>query len=135
MNINEKIKNAKTTDWLSEGLTNTEVKKIKELAWISSKIQLKRVKLGMNQKQFAEMMGVSQGMISKWESGEYNFTITTLNDICSKLELNFEPNIRDKEYFYENNFESIKISLDKYKIPLEGWSLIMGSNKMKGIAI
>jgi transcriptional regulator with XRE-family HTH domain len=132
--MNEKIMNSKTTDWLSEGLTNIEVKKIKELALISSKIQMKRIELGMNQKQFAEMMDVSQGMISKWESGEYNFTITTLNDICSKLELDFEPNIRDKDYFYENNFETIKISLDNYRIPLEGWSLIIGSNKMKGIA-
>ena len=134
MNMNERIKIAETTNWLSEGLTNNDVKKIKELALISSKIQMKRIQLGMNQKQFAKMMKVSQGMVSKWESGEYNFTITTLNEICSKLELNFEPNIRDKEYFYENNFETIKISLDEYKVPLEGWSLIIGNCKMKGIA-
>ena len=28
--------------------------------------------------QSPEYMGVSQAMISKWESGEYNFTINTL---------------------------------------------------------
>ena len=45
----------------------------------------------MNQKQFASFMGVSQAMISKWESGEYNFTINTLNEICDKLGLDFNP--------------------------------------------
>lgn len=40
MSINEKIKNAKTTDWLSEGLTNNEIKRIKVLALISAKIKL-----------------------------------------------------------------------------------------------
>lgn len=134
MSINEKIKNAKSTDWLLEGLSNTEVKKIKELALISSKIQLKRIELGMNQKQFAKMMGVSQGMISKWESGGYNFTINTLIDICSKLGLDFVSNIQDKQYFYESNFETIKISWDKSKIPSEDWSLKIDSNQRKGIA-
>ncbi len=134
MSINEKIKNAKSTDWLLEGLSNTEVKKIKELALISSKIQLKRIELGMNQKQFAKMMGVSQGMISKWESGGYNFTINTLIDICSKLGLDFVSNIQDKQYFYESNFETIKISWDKSKILSEDWSLKIDSNQRKGIA-
>ena len=40
MSINEKIKNAKTTDWLSEGLTSNEIKRIKVLALISAKIKL-----------------------------------------------------------------------------------------------
>ena len=41
----------------------------------------------MTQQQFADYMGVSQGMISKWESREYNFTIKTLNEICEKIDL------------------------------------------------
>jgi len=38
MSINEKIKNAKTTDWLSDGLTNNEIKRIKISALLSAKI-------------------------------------------------------------------------------------------------
>lgn len=41
--------------------------------------------MGMTQQEFAEYMGVTQGMVSKWESREYNFTIKTLNDICQKV--------------------------------------------------
>lgn len=134
MDINKKIKNAKTTDWLSEGLSYTQVGKIKELTLISSKLQMRRLELGMNQNQLAKSMGVSQGMVSKWESGEYNFTISNLIDVCSKLNLIFEPNIRDDEYSNDNKFEPIKISLDKYKLPLDDWSIIINQNNKKGIA-
>ncbi|CBK75268.1 Helix-turn-helix [Butyrivibrio fibrisolvens 16/4] len=41
----------------------------------------------MTQKEFADFMGVTQGMVSKWESREYNFTIKSLNEICAKLGL------------------------------------------------
>ena len=40
MAISEKIKNAKVTDWLSEGLTDNEIKRIKVLALISASIKL-----------------------------------------------------------------------------------------------
>ncbi len=66
------------------------------MALISAKILERRCEMGMNQKQFAEYMGVSQGMVSKWESGDYNFTIITLQEICEKLDLQFEPEIREK---------------------------------------
>lgn len=33
---------------------------------------------------------VSQGMVSRWESREYNFTIKTLNEICQKLNLHLQ---------------------------------------------
>ncbi len=35
-------------------------------------------------------MNVSQGMVSRWESREYNFTIKTLNEICQKLNLHLQ---------------------------------------------
>jgi transcriptional regulator with XRE-family HTH domain len=47
----------------------------------------------MNQESFAALLGVSQGMVSKYESGEYNFTIGSLNEICSKIGLEFNPDI------------------------------------------
>lgn len=134
MSINERIKKAKTTEWLSEGISQVEMEKIKKLALISTKIQLKRISLGMNQKEFAKMMNVSQGMVSKWESGEYNFTIGTLIDICSKLDLEFEPNITDNEYCYDNDFETISISLENNIISLVELSSIMRTENTKGIA-
>lgn len=97
MNVNDKLKDAKVTNWLCDGLTPKEIHETKKLALISAKIQLKRSALGMTQKEFARYMGVTQGMISKWESGEYNFTLLSLDNICNKLNLCFFPVIRDKD--------------------------------------
>lgn len=90
MGIAEKIAKAKKADWLTEGISDAEVKSIVELAKISARIERCRIELGMTQKEFAEYMGVTQGMISKWESREYNFTIKTLNEVCQKLNLTLE---------------------------------------------
>lgn len=87
MGIAEKLANANKTNWITEGISDTEVKSIVELAKISAQIERYRVEKGMTQQQFADYMGVSQGMISKWESREYNFTIKTLNEICEKIDL------------------------------------------------
>lgn len=89
MGIAEKIANAKKTTWLSEGLSDAEIKTTIELAKISAQIERCRLDMRMSQKEFAAYMGVSQGMVSKWESREYNFTIKSLNEICQKLNLKF----------------------------------------------
>lgn len=91
--IADKIANAKKVNWVSEGLSDAEVKSIVELAKISARIERRRIEMGMTQAEFADYMGVSQGMVSKWESREYNFTIRTLNEICQKLDLTFSVSI------------------------------------------
>jgi len=48
----------------------------------------------MNRKQFAEFMGVSQGLVSRWERGETNFTLETLVNIASKLGLEMQSPIK-----------------------------------------
>ena len=87
MGIAEKLAGAKKTGWISEGFSETEVNTMVELAKISARIERGRLEMGMTQQEFAEYMGVTQGMVSKWESREYNFTIKTLNEICQKLDL------------------------------------------------
>ena len=96
MGIAEKIANAKKSNWVSEGISKSEVKTIVELAKISAQIERCRLDMGMTQQKFAEYMGVTQAMVSKWESREYNFTIRTLNEICQKTNLNL--------YNYSSNF-------------------------------
>ena len=93
MGIMEKIASAGKTNWVSEGISEAEVKTTVELAKISAKIERCRLDLGMTQKEFADYMGVTQSMISKWESREYNFTIRSLNEICQKLGLSLSMSI------------------------------------------
>ena len=91
-----------TTNWLTKGISEEQLKIEKTLSVISAKIYTKRTQMGMDQKAFAKFMGVSQGMVSRWESGTYNFSVTTLIGICEKLELNFEPQIFEKEFSPKN---------------------------------
>lgn len=57
---------------------------------ISAEISYRRVKLGLSQKEFAERMGVSQGLVSRWENGDTNFTLSTLVKIASKLNIKMQ---------------------------------------------
>ena len=54
---------------------------------ISAEISMKRQELGLNQKQLAEKLGVSQTMVSRWEAGDCNFTLSSLVKISSVLDL------------------------------------------------
>lgn len=133
--LEEKIKNAETTNWLAENLTDSEIKRIRELAIIAAKIEMKRNELGMNQKEFAKMMNVSQGMVSKWESGEYNFTVTTLKEICEKLDMEFEPVIRDKSYCLRDDYRIIETSFSGRSHTVSGYGdIAVWSKQVEGIA-
>ncbi|MBE5901235.1 MAG: helix-turn-helix transcriptional regulator [Lachnospiraceae bacterium] len=87
MSIKDKILQAENTTWVTDGMSDVEIKTTIELARISAKIESCRLDMGMTQQEFADYMGVSQGMVSKWESRAYNFTIRSLNEIFSKLNL------------------------------------------------
>lgn len=52
---------------------------------ISTKIYDYRMTNGWSQKKLAEVLGVTQAMISKLESGEYNYTVEQLWKIAQKL--------------------------------------------------
>ena len=85
-----------SSDWLTKDIAPESLASEKALALISARICLRRQELGLSQKDFAKTMGVSQAVASKWESGNYNFTINTLTKICSKLDLVFEPRLTPK---------------------------------------
>lgn len=90
-------KTTKIDNWLTEGRKEEELRSEEILAIVSGRIQLRRIEMGLDQKQFAKLLGVTQGMVSRWESGTYNFTISTLVNICEKLGLSFDPQITAKE--------------------------------------
>lgn len=75
------------------------------LAHISAVIVKYRINHHMNQQEFASFLGVSQSMISKIESSDYNFTIRKLVELCNKMNLLLEVKMR-------GDFQ--KESLDSY---------------------
>ena len=90
-------KNEKLAELLSSYLDEGDIFAAEALATISSKIIEKRLAHGYSQTEFAKYMNVSQSMISKWESGDYNFTINTIASICSKLRLELKVELREKK--------------------------------------
>lgn len=114
MGIAEKIAGAKKASWITDGLTEAEVKTAIELAKISARIERCRLDLGMTQQEFAKYIGVTQGMVSKWEGREYNFTIRTLNEICEKVNLDLSISL-DKTCGM-SNYEVIRWDEEKGKM-------------------
>ncbi|SEQ11774.1 Helix-turn-helix [Lachnospiraceae bacterium NE2001] len=49
----------------------------------------------MSQKELAEKLGVSQAMVSKLESGEYNPTIKKLCELFQKLDLEMKLSVSE----------------------------------------
>ena len=118
MGFAEKIAGAKKTNWVTEGISAAEVKTIVELAKISARIERCRLEMGMTQAEFAAYMGVSQGMVSKWESREYNFTIRSLNEICQKVDL--ELSVILEKPCVGKDYKIIR--WDKERVPKNKWN-------------
>ena len=132
MSIMEKIANAKEASWVSEGLSEAEIITTVELAKISAKIERARIELGMTQKEFADYMGVTQGMVSKWESREYNFTIRSLNEISYKLGIPLTISMDKKNS--KNNYGIIRWESENRRPKKRNNTWINGYNKKEGIA-
>jgi DNA-binding XRE family transcriptional regulator len=70
---------------------------------ISTAIFMYRTKHKLSQKKLAEKLGVTQVMVSKLESGDYNYTIEQLWKVSSKLGLKFDV-------VFEEGIEEITIA-------------------------
>lgn len=81
---------------MSEQISHSDILAANELAKISAVIAKRRIEMNMNQKQFAEFVGVSQSMVSKWESEDYNFTVESLAKICERLNLSLDISIKEQ---------------------------------------
>lgn len=83
--------------WLFEGLDEKELEFDDLLIDISLSIARERIKRDMTQKDFAKKLEVTQAMVSKIESCEYNFTLKKLFDIAYKLNLKLKVEFAQKE--------------------------------------
>ncbi len=113
---------------LVENMTASDIKSADVLSKIATAIILKRIELGMSQKDFAKYLGISQGMVSRWENGDYNFTIKTICKVFEKLNLDFDFQIQKdpvRSYHHAANnilnynfgpWNSTKASIDENKL-------------------
>lgn len=75
-------------------LSESDKRKNEKMVQVALVIKHERMARNMTQKEFAEFLHVKQAQISKWESGDCNFTMSTLYFICDKLELDLNIDIK-----------------------------------------
>lgn len=86
-------------------LTDADKEENRLIAEISSMIIKRRKELNMSQSQLAQLLEVKQPMISQWESGEYNYSISTIAKIFDALNLKIAIEFID-------NFKSVPLFLN-----------------------
>ena len=91
-----------TSPWdLIDELADNDLKQLFELDDILVDISLKiinyRIDNNLSQKQLARKLGISQSMVSKLESGEYNPTVEQLWKISKKLGWSFKVIMEDEK--------------------------------------
>ena len=68
--------------------TPPELKKQLDMSFaIADKLDATLKERGMNQKEFAHMIGHTQAEVSRWLSGTHNFTLATLAKISVALDV------------------------------------------------
>ena len=78
-----------------ESLSASDILAAKINSQISASITKERLKRHMNQAEFAKHISSSQSLISRWESGDYNFTVKKIAEIASSLNLDVDFSFSD----------------------------------------
>lgn len=87
---------ANVLEEITDSLSESFICSSNVLSDIAVQLVKYRIDNELDQKQLAELLNVSQPMISKYESGHYNFTIKTLFDIAYKIGLDVDVKIGTK---------------------------------------
>lgn len=93
----------KTSSSLFSDLTEAEIKSSLFKGAIAAEFIKQRKERKMTQKEFAELLDVTQGMISKWESLDYNITVSGLIEIFSKLDVDVDIRFDGKSLLKSKN--------------------------------
>lgn len=115
---------------IGENMSAEEMMLLSLQGMIAAEVEMKRTELHMNQKQFAQYMGVTQATVSKWESGDTNFTLSTLVHIASKLGLKMQSPFEPKER--KTKSTSVKAAnIVDFKSASTGRAVLSGSVNIK----
>lgn len=86
-------------------LSPSDVLASKIMAQISTSVTKERLKLHMNQAEFAKYINASQSLVSRWEHGDYNFTIRKIAEIAAVLNLDVNISFCDASIPRKNSIE------------------------------
>ncbi len=138
--MSDKVSSAGLNDLLelfTDKLELSDITASRLLGNISAAITKRRLKYHMTQKDFAEFLCVSQGMISKWEGGDYNFSIKTLAEIAEKLDMELTVNLdsrrRDIQVTHMQDSDIVYVISDRKTFIGKAPDVDIGTPKIKQI--
>ena len=105
---------------LTQSMSVVETAKTALHIELSQIIREARKQLNLSQKELAEKMGVKQSLVSRWESGECNYTIDTLIEIADALGLSVQCPLKIDSQTVSTGPESVKSDAannSAYKMP------------------
>lgn len=110
MNLDTFESTRKVLSALSLHLSNEETVLAALQSMIAAEITGRRIEMKMTQKDLALLLNVSQSTLSKWESGETNFTLSTLVSIATKLNIEIQsPFVSEPPKTYLSHFSNIVV--------------------------
>ena len=87
MSIRDRLEKAATAVDIFPELSNAQKETNRLVVQIANQIYNRRKELGKTQIQLADSLNIKQPMVCQWESGDCNFTISTLAEIFDALGL------------------------------------------------
>ena len=93
---------------IAKNMTTAELAKTVVNIQIQQMIHDTRMAKGWTQKDLADKMGVKQSLVSRWESGECNYTIDTLVDIADALGLSVQCPLKPDDKIMSTEPENVK---------------------------
>lgn len=93
---------------LSKNMTDVEIAQTAMSLEIGRVIRAARKKCGWTQKRFAAEMKVNQSLVSRWESGNCNYTIDTLVQISHILGLSMQCPFKSDNVLVDSTIRPVK---------------------------
>ena len=110
MTLQEKLDKVPVEKNFFAGLTEEEIEYEKLMGKIAGQLILERTKRHMSQKELAEKLGVKQSLISKWESGDNNFTFHQVIKIFSKLGIKVDIAFNSKNEYMQTTANTFRFA-------------------------
>ena len=92
---------------IAKNMTTAELAKAVVNIQIQQMIHDTRMAKGWTQKDLADKMRVKQSLVSRWESGDCNYTIDTLIDIADALGLSVQCPLKPDERIMSTEPENV----------------------------
>jgi len=111
MTLEEKLAKVPVENNFFSELSEVDIAYGKLMGKIAGKIILERTKNHLSQEDLAKKLGVKQSLISKWESGDNNFTFLQVIKIFNKLGIDIDIVFNPQNQYMKNSISPFRFTM------------------------